>query len=260
MDKLALNKITDALKNLRSNNEKPFYKKGDFIISLIFGIATILLSIIAMVQTKTLSNQQKQIKGFDSLLANSKKQTDTLNKAITILSGQLSILASQLKLNEEQLKLLNLQAGYTSDVNETKFRLAEYNLRLLIWSPNPKFPLLIDWDSASRKEFLSSVEKIIKNELDNPFLIKSPPLAKQWNEAYGKISNYYFISNFYPAWKDPQQLKKDLDFTWRNCYVSIATLWQATNNYLLSSAFHNSKKRQYKNWYYNNSDSAYKKF
>ena len=51
MEEMDLNKITDSLKNLNVNKEKPFYKKGDFIISLIIGTATALLSIIAMIQT-----------------------------------------------------------------------------------------------------------------------------------------------------------------------------------------------------------------
>jgi hypothetical protein len=254
-----LSQINNTLERLRLNNEKPFYKRGDFYFSVVLSIVAIILTIFTIIQAKQISGQQQQIKGFDALLNYSKIQTDTLNKAIKILSAQLPILAGQLKLNEEQQKMLNLQAGYINDANETKFRLAEYNLRLLIWSPNRKFLTLVDWDSTSRKKFLSSAERIIKNELDNPFLLKTPEIAKKWNELFGKISNYYFVSTFDASWQDPRQLKKDLDITWRACYISTAQLWQDTNEYLRYITYHKFNQTQYKSWYYNSPDSSYLK-
>lgn len=240
--------------NIRS--ERPFYKKGDFYVSVILGIASILLSILALRQEKILSTQQEQIQGFDTLLKNSNIEIDTLGKAVSLLSQQLTVLHTQLQLNEEQQEITNKQDVYANDVNETKFRIAENNLKLLIWEPTT-FKLLTDWGQDNRTDFLKRVEIIIAGELNNPFLLRNDTLARQWDNTYAKISNYYFVSGFYPSFQNPEQSERTLNFTWVNCFKNIGTLWQNTSNYLMMVTFHKDKNSKYIPWYFNTPDSSY---
>jgi len=129
----------------------------------------------------------------------------------------------------------------------------------LLWNTSGSKANLRDWDSTNRIVFLKNIEIIIKDQLENPFLLQNSVLAKQWSEVFRNISNYYFVSNFEPSYRDPITLKKELDYTWVNCYISIQKLWTATNHYLTHEVYTDPSKSNFKDWYGNGPDPSFMK-
>jgi len=223
------------------------------IVTCTIGLATIATAIYVGKQSltvsgftdllrnneKLLNSQQKEIQKMDTLLNSAKNQTSSLSK-------QLIVLDSQLNIGREQQDITNQNIKFNENVNENSFRMAEYSLRLLVWNAeyiNDE----IEYNYDMKERYIDKVLQIIKEQVNNPYVIGDTHLAQKWLKEYAYLNNYFFIAH------TEKDIKK-VDKVWHNCRISIAMFWSYNNNYIRNETFGEDSKKTWNDtsWYYNN--------
>lgn len=206
------------------------------IFTIVFGYWGVRLSQLSIIQSKEISDQQQQIKGFDSLLKLTKIEISVLNK-------QDSILISHLE-NSQRLLLFqkkDIELNYKHDL--AKLMNSENDLNILL-TKNHQYKLS-EWSFEKRDSFIFIAKNILEKNMTNKFLIQHSKLYSQWVVSYQKFSDYTHNYHFYPknkeefnnwqnAYSDTELLNniKFLNETWRSAYFSIAKLSQDLYNLL----------------------------
>jgi hypothetical protein len=143
-------------------------------IAIISMIASILVPVVLWVYSARISfylaKQQVEIKGFESLLSNSKNATDRLD-------SELGVLKNQLTLNVSIQKEANINAAFSDEAN---------------MNMGTKEAIMKS-DSAQRHFFVASLRAIFESQLTNQYLEKNDTLVVLWIKAYNQL--YYYVDN-----------------------------------------------------------------
>jgi len=190
--------IEKTLKNMSIQNqsalrEKSFYKKGEFWVGAILGIASIVLAILAMIQTNTISKQQSQIQGFDDLLTKQQTQITNLDKVISSLHDEVKLTNSQNKLIETELGVLISQLAINTKNQKDATAANIYHLYSTTVTLNWLAGNISSVDSAGMVATIKRAKELLEQELTNPFLVKTDSVFKYWFNAYQNTAMYHYI-------------------------------------------------------------------
>jgi len=208
------------------------------ILTFAFGYWGAKLSELSMKQSKEISEQQQQIKGFDSLLKMTKSE-------ISILSKQDNILTSQLLISNNFLNYQNNNIKLSYKTGLAQLMSTENELKVLIWQPLSRSNKLLEWDSTERENFINIAKPLLRKEFTNTFLIQNTKLFTKWVSTYDSLTKYTFNKQFLPITKTDfenvsilystqksKDNKDEINKHWGSCFKSVGSLWQDLNNFL----------------------------
>jgi len=158
------------------------------ILAILIGFWGIGLTYISIKHSDQIASQQQRIKGFDELLLDSKTQSDTLNKAILLLSKQLLILDSQLQLNQKEQKKTNDISESETKENMLSLEYTSQAIAVLLSDGSPDNPQ--QWDSLKRTLICNKLLVMIDKVLYNPILLDNDSLREWWGSDRNSVEGY----------------------------------------------------------------------
>lgn len=192
----ANNKLIESNKELiRVNEEKPWYKKPETILSVI-------LSIVAILQTYYISQQQQRIEGFDLLLKNSNAQTEKLIGIVDGIKTNNEQTALVLQSLDDQLKYVQsssnviAQQSYAQDKKDFQELLRSYSY-LSSTGFIAEMARVDKEFGTGRQQTIGSLYNTLNNEINNQFLVNNESIKGQWQKLYREVKTYHSAYNAY---------------------------------------------------------------
>lgn len=215
------------------------------LVSLFVAIASMLLTAIIGIifspnasQFQSLLGKQDRLLTKDSALVELyRNELDRTRVLLAKTDRIISLSESQLYLNRKEQEITNRNAGYANTANEGKFWVACQQLQLLegkINAPLKEFyknghkGIEEYWDSV-RLPYIIEVAKILKSQLDNPFLLSDNDMFDDWVRGYRLIATYDYMYN---TSDNEIGIKDGVKKEFSKCLVAIGYLTQHTNLYM----------------------------
>jgi hypothetical protein len=191
-------------------------KRNSFGTTLLSWLG-ILLAVGAIWQTQIISKQQQSIKGFETLLAYSSSQLDTLANLNKTLNEELKLLSKQLTIAEKTQEESNYFARIAHRAYAYKLYIASQSLSFGADILN--FPE----DSAARWNTYTILRNALTSQLDNPYLFENKVLFDNWMNCFDIITVQENIDkkNFY-VWASRSE-QKSTWYAWVRRVFDVST-------------------------------------
>jgi hypothetical protein len=183
-----------------ATNMKWFQRLDTYI-----GFASVLLSIVAILQTCTISKQNATINDFDKLLKNQQDQLSLQQSQVSQLQDlvkknveqifieshiseqtetELKILNDQLGISAHLQKAENLQLHYSEMTNVNRLYNALFTLLNIVLQSGSLE------DSIAQRNFAQNARAILEGQFGNNFLLRNDNLNTSWLNGYDQASTF----------------------------------------------------------------------
>lgn len=181
--------IAAILRKQSLKKDKPFYKKGEFIISAVLPSC---LAIIALVQTGILSSQKQKIDDFEELLKNQQKQITQLNLLTKASVDQVNLAGSTNERLADQIFLLRdqLNVGQELRLRElTQLHYRDFSDFNKLYSCADKLTQLINENEndSSLNTFFHKARLLLEEGFANNVLLRNDTVFLYWSHAYRQV-------------------------------------------------------------------------